>query len=62
MTYLVDIGMHGSPNGMYTWETVTVIRKDLGNVPFDVIVGRDMLERCVLTYDGPNTTFILEVP
>jgi hypothetical protein len=46
---------------MYTWEAVTVIEKDLRDAPYDVVIGRDMLARCVLTYNGKAGTFRLEV-
>lgn len=49
------------PQGLYSWEKVTIIRKELKDAPYDVVVGRDMLERCFLTYDGRERFFSLVI-
>jgi hypothetical protein len=59
-TYQVEIGMH-FPQGVYPWENVTVIARDLLDAPYDVVVGRDMLERCLFTYDGRKQRFELVI-
>jgi hypothetical protein len=58
--YQVNIGMH-FPQGVYSWDNVTIVRKELNEVPYDVVVGRDMLERCLFTYDGRIKSFSLVI-
>jgi hypothetical protein len=63
-TYLVRIAIIGPPKAKYVWEPAQVIDRPsaLGIAPFDVLIGRDMLERCVFTYDGTTKRFKLVVP
>jgi hypothetical protein len=39
-----------------TWD---ILELSLGPLGYQAIVGRDVLERCVLVYDGPSATFTL---
>jgi hypothetical protein len=38
---------------------IDVTELDLGSLGYDALLGRDVLARCVLTYDGPNSSFTL---
>jgi hypothetical protein len=40
--------------------TVPVIQCDFSTQGFDALIGRDVLERCVFTFDGPKDTFRLD--
>lgn len=42
--------------------TVPVISCEFASRGFYALIGRDILRRCVLTYDGPGNTFQLEWP
>jgi predicted aspartyl protease len=37
--------------------TLELIETDLASQGFDLLVGRDILARCILNYDGPNGVF-----
>lgn len=40
--------------------TLPVIESDFSTRAFQVLVGRDILESCAFTYDGPTGRFVLE--
>jgi hypothetical protein len=39
--------------------TIAVIETELADQGFHFLVGRDILDRCILNYDGPNGMFQL---
>jgi hypothetical protein len=38
---------------------IEVTELDLGSLGYDALIGRDVLAKCVLTYDGPANSFTL---
>ncbi len=47
----------GSPNPLTM--TIPVVESDFASEGFYVLIGRDVLARCVLTYNGPQSLFEL---
>jgi hypothetical protein len=56
----IEIINHNPPTGHP--REITALEADLHPKPNGIMValGRDILDHCKLTYDGPNTTFTLE--
>jgi hypothetical protein len=40
--------------------TLQITEAELASQGFFVLIGRDILDSCVLTYDGPRSRFTLE--
>jgi hypothetical protein len=49
----------GDPAAHLIIPVLEVAELDLGTLGYDALIGRDVLARCVLTYDGPAGSFTL---
>lgn len=47
------------PNLNLVFSALSVTELDLGILGYDALIGRDILARCVLTYNGPAGSFTL---
>lgn len=47
------------PSHVYTISVLPIIETHLSHLGFDALIGRDVLSRCLLVYNGPNNTYTL---
>jgi hypothetical protein len=60
--YMVGLRIkHPSGNSKidFVVPAVDLVEQDLGMVDYQVLIGRDILSRCIFTFDGPANTFSL---
>ena len=47
------------PKSGLVLRTLAVVERDLGTLGDQALIGRDVLEQCVLMYDGPGRRAVL---
>jgi hypothetical protein len=62
LLYRVSLHVFNSQNVNLNWLThPTVVVMELApGIPFDVLIGMDIIRACKMTVDGPSGTFMLE--
>lgn len=59
MAEMTVVHPSGNPGDDLVIDELEISELDLSAVGYDVLIGRDLLARCVLTYDGLSGTFTL---
>ena len=57
--FKVSLTITDSPTNRFTFDEVTVYAATLGGQPFEMLIGRNILRSCQLTYDGNYDQFSL---
>ena len=60
--YAVEIALAGDVTGVLSANLQVVAATDLSRLGVQMLLGRDVLRRLVLNYDGPASEFTLRVP
>lgn len=57
--FAVDLALAGEQTGILATDLAVVAAKDLRRLQVQALLGRDVLNRCHLHYDGPGLKFTL---
>jgi predicted aspartyl protease len=57
--YAVELSLAGETMGLLATDLQVVAAKDLGGLSVEVLLGRDILKRCLLVYNGHAGLFTL---
>jgi hypothetical protein len=57
--YAVSLALAGERTGVLATDLEVIAAEDLGGLGFRALLGRDVLDHCLLHYDGPARRFAL---